>query len=297
MAFVDIIAICWNYERYLPQFIESLHTQSNQNFRVLFYDNNSTDESKAVAKRLFEAFNINYIIISRPKSYYVSANINYVLNNYTTADWIMIISVDDWLGPDAIKNRIQYVHSNTSTKILLSNCVIYYENENKLEYRDFDYNKLKEPILDNLVLGNFFNAPGSFINKLFLQHLGGFDENLTYEDWDMWIRVIKSGYKIDVLDDKMIFYRRHSKSITAVTDMKFYLALKQTLDKHKDVRTYNRAIQVNKYYTLFHAIDMSNNLGFSERLKYFRKLSFWHSQYFLQIGRFFYHYLFPKKKG
>lgn len=292
---IDIVAICWNYEHFLDQFIKSLQDQTYKNFRVLFYDNCSTDSSLTKAKYLFQKSGIDHIVITRDHPYGISSNLNYVINNYVIADWFMVISVDDWLGPLAIENRVNHVAQFKKLNVLLSNAVVYYADTDKYEHVSFDYSKTEEPVLEKLILGNLFSAPGGFYKLSFFNKMAGFDEALTFEDWDMWIRIYKNGYSVEVIDDKMVFYRRHSKSITASKDIQYYFAIKQTLDKHKDVATYKKAVQIIKYNTLFYPMNMANHLNINERFYYLRKLAYWHSNYFLQVARFFYQLIFNRK--
>ncbi len=292
---IDIVAICWNYEHFLDQFIKSLQDQTYKNFRVLFYDNCSTDSSLTKAKYLLEKTGIEHIIITRDRPHGVSSNLNYVINNYVTSDWFMLISVDDWFGPLAIENRVNHRAKLKNVNVLLSNPVIYYDDTDTYEYIAFDYTKTEEPVLEKLVLGNLFSAPGGFFKLSFFNEMDGFDEALSFEDWDMWIRIYKNGHSVEVIDDKMVFYRRHRKSITAAKDIQYYFAIKQTLDKHKDVATYKKAVQIIKYNTLFYPMNMANHLKINERFYYLRKLAYWHSNYFLQVARFFYQLIFNRK--
>jgi hypothetical protein len=44
-------------------------------------------------------------------------------------------------------------------------------------------------ILDSLLDGNFISAPSALIRRSCFEKIGLYDEKLSYEDWDMWVRI------------------------------------------------------------------------------------------------------------
>ena len=48
MKLVSIIMTCFNGEKYLNEAIKSIISQSYKNWELIFFDNNSTDQSRGI---------------------------------------------------------------------------------------------------------------------------------------------------------------------------------------------------------------------------------------------------------
>ena len=283
---IDILVLNWNYERYLSQFVGGLANQTYQHFRVLFYDNCSTDNSIQTAKRLMEDASLNFKIITRSEPHTIPSNLKYLIDNFVTAEWMITISSDDWLLPDMVQNRIKYIHGHPAAEFIFTTPVLYYENENRYENQPSQKGKLSGNIFNELLNGNFLSAPGSFIKKNSLIEAGGYDETLAYEDWDMWLRAAKVKKKIDIIDDYQVVYRRHSKSISFQQDMKSYLHVKQTLSKYQSEKATGKTLDRYRFAALYYAANRKSALTISERAGYFKKLFTFHIDYFRLFLKF-----------
>ena len=51
---VSIIVNCFNGEKYLNQCIQSIINQTYKNFEIIFWDNNSTDESQKIVSQFVD---------------------------------------------------------------------------------------------------------------------------------------------------------------------------------------------------------------------------------------------------
>ena len=48
--FVSVIINCYNSEKFLREAIDSVYSQTYKNWEIIFWDNQSTDESAKIAK-------------------------------------------------------------------------------------------------------------------------------------------------------------------------------------------------------------------------------------------------------
>lgn len=55
--------------------------------------------------------------------------------------------------------------------------------------------------------GNFISGPAVTMRKEALRAIGGYDENLIVEDYDMWMRLSNAGYKFKARPAILIYYR------------------------------------------------------------------------------------------
>ena len=61
-------------------------------------------------------------------------------------------------------------------------------------------------IFDALIRENFVPGPASMLRRSVVVELGGFDEDLFVDDWDMWLR-IADRYELRYLDECVVRYR------------------------------------------------------------------------------------------
>lgn len=56
--------------------------------------------------------------------------------------------------------------------------------------------------------GQYVNAPAVFWRRDFYEKIGGFDPKYKYtEDWPMWLKITKAGYRITAVDESTTIYR------------------------------------------------------------------------------------------
>jgi hypothetical protein len=76
-----------------------------------------------------------------------------------------------------------------------------------------DFNRLPEgDVYEILIDGNFLPAMAMLWRKDYLVELGGYDENLLFEDYDMHLRMFKK-YKLALNKNISAKYRIHSESL------------------------------------------------------------------------------------
>ena len=70
-------------------------------------------------------------------------------------------------------------------------------------------------VIGRLVVGNVVHVNAVLARRLTLEQLDGFDERLNgLEDWDMWLRCVRSGSQVIVVSLSMAAVRIHSASMS-----------------------------------------------------------------------------------
>ncbi len=125
---------------------------------------------------------------------------------------------DDVSYPHRIERQFE-VYNKGSRRLLFSHCDLIDDKSNLIEIRYISElfnrpNKSSEEILNDFYFkGNFLNAITCFTEKEVFNKIGQFDQCLLQEqDLDMWIRALVSGYRIEIVPEKLIKYRIRSNS-------------------------------------------------------------------------------------
>ena len=174
---VSVIIPTKNSARTLDKCLASIKNQSYGNIELIVVDNNSTDETKAIAEKYTDkVFNFE------PER---SAQRNFGAKQ-AQGEYLLIHDSDIYFNVDSVKECVELSQKENCQAIILpeKSIGIGFWAEVKAYERSF-------------YVGNDYIEAARFFKKDVYEKLGGYDENLTgAEDWDLIIRIRKSGYKI-----------------------------------------------------------------------------------------------------
>jgi glycosyltransferase involved in cell wall biosynthesis len=109
MIKMTIIIPCYNAEKWLRQCVTSAMNQTYKNVEVILVDNESTDNSLEVARKLQSEFS-NLIVDTAPNIYKYSYQepVEKALS-ISTGDYFTILGSDDFIHPDYIENICKFI--------------------------------------------------------------------------------------------------------------------------------------------------------------------------------------------
>jgi glycosyltransferase involved in cell wall biosynthesis len=209
MRKIGIICPMYNVENYIVEFIDSALSQTYGNCKLYLVDDKSTDatlENAMVAVTLRDSWEI--IKHKKNKGWAVATN---------TA------------AKRAIEDGCELLFIANADDRMAATCL---EELEKALVEGIDWICMTIPIFDS-VTGNTIGlhqpTPNASLDMMLLQNritnfslvrasmwtaLEGYDEIINggngYEDWDFWIRAIKAGYKYNILNKELYFYRDHA---------------------------------------------------------------------------------------
>jgi len=71
-------------------------------------------------------------------------------------------------------------------------------------------------ILPSLLLGGYFSPHTVLVRRKVLDRVGLFDPELGgHADWDLWLRIAATGYPVQYVDEKLVYYRIHAHNMSA----------------------------------------------------------------------------------
>lgn len=174
---VSVIIPTKNSARTLERCLQSIKNQSYQNIELIVVDNNSTDATKAIAaKYADQVFN------QGPER---SAQRNFGAKN-AKGEYLLIHDSDIYFNVDTVKECVDLSQKENCQAIILPEQSIGAGFWTKVKAFERSF-----------YVGNDLIEGARFFQKDAYLSLGGYDDNLyAGEDWDLTIRVRKSGGKI-----------------------------------------------------------------------------------------------------
>jgi len=114
---VTIIIPCYNAEKWIEKCVTSALNQTYENTEVILVDNESTDRSLEIVKKVQETHPA-LIVSTAPNLYRYSWEEPVTEGlSLSTGDYITILGADDYITPEYVENFMQYI-SKAPSKIL-----------------------------------------------------------------------------------------------------------------------------------------------------------------------------------
>ncbi len=190
---VTVICLCHNHEQMVERSINSVFGQTYQPIELIVVDDASTDRSRSVIEKLQITYGFTAIYNAENIGNCRSFNTTFKLS---AGKYLIDLAADDELLPDRIAEGVA-VLEKSGTEVGMHFCDAALMDENgkflRTHYPRDNHGKLKEPVADGdmykiLLEKYYISTPTMMMSRKVLEELGGYDEALSYEDFDFWIR-------------------------------------------------------------------------------------------------------------
>lgn len=215
---VTVFTLIYNTNpRFVIEAIESIRANNYPNIQHIIIDDCSPNpEPKRVVKEWIDREKYLCEFYEHEMNYGVCKTLNHVLE---LAKGIYIFGCsDDIILPNKIFTEIQVLENLDSTfAATYSDATLIDEKSDKLyglfiqKHREFT--RLPEGYIYEILLeGNFLPVMSMMWKTQVIRDVGGYDERLKYEDFDLHLRVTKK-FKIKLISKELSMYRIHSSSL------------------------------------------------------------------------------------
>ncbi len=234
LPLVSVIVPSYNHEKYIEETIESIVNQTYKNIELIVIDDGSKDKSPKIIGKLSKKY--GFIFLQHPNKG-LSATLNIGIKR-STGKFITVCASDDIYLKDKVEKQVELMEQNEDCAICYGNTIKFGDSRGteKIKVR----NAKSGFVFKDILFQNFtMPAPSCMFKKEVFDHIGGFDEDLFVEDWDMYLRVTNK-YKAIYLNRFLVYSRRHKTNISYQTS-KIFNAELQTLNKWKGHICYKKA--------------------------------------------------------
>ena len=205
---VSVIIPAYNSKTYVCDAIDSVVNQTYKNFEVIVIDDGSTDGT-------LELLNLKYpdlkIVSQRNSGLAAARNRGLEL---AKGDFIQLLDADDIILPLKFEESIRYLENGLD----LVSCwcdEVTTDLCNIIQIRK-PYTNGTNHFIEILKYNSIGVVHGPIFKKSILTKVPGFDESFgNYcADWNFWMKIIYSDYKIGIIENVHCKYRRSSLSLT-----------------------------------------------------------------------------------
>ncbi len=185
---VSVICLCYNHERFLAEALDSVLAQTYPNLEIIIVDDCSTDNSVRIITAYVQQFpQLKFISTGQNTGNCATFNKGWQASQ---GEFILDFATDDVLLPNALALQVAAFRKHGNTYGVVYADAAYMNDTGKHLYL---HSQKYAPAPDGNVFAEvirryFICAPTMMMRRQVLETLGGYDENLYYEDFDFWIR-------------------------------------------------------------------------------------------------------------
>ncbi|HXI23992.1 MAG TPA: glycosyltransferase [Pyrinomonadaceae bacterium] len=193
---VSVLVACYNQARYVEECLDSVLNQTYENIELIIIDDCSQDDSASVIQRWLVTNNFTATFFRHQQNQGICKTFNAALQR-ATGEYVCVLAADDVYLPEKIECQVR-IMENLPPKV----GVVYSDSWQM----DVDGNPLAEKFIEAhrqfqvmpegnlfsvLLRGNFIPAMATMIRRECFATVGPYDEELVYEDFDMWLRIAR----------------------------------------------------------------------------------------------------------
>ncbi|GAA4373017.1 glycosyltransferase [Hymenobacter koreensis] len=232
---VTIGVASYNNSAYIRETLDSIRLQTYANIELIIVDDASKDNSVEVIKQWMKDFvECNARLIVHEINQGVCRVCNRLISE-AKGEFISLVASDDTYIPEKTEVQLKYLLALPENIALVYSDVWHMnEQSERLEksfFESYEALPIEGEFFEPLILGNFIPALSVLVRRSVYENVGNYDESLSFEDWDMWLRVSRS-YGIAYIPQKCGSYRLHNQSAWRNRSAKTYRDAMAILEKH-----------------------------------------------------------------
>lgn len=289
---VSILTPCYNGEKFLEVYFESILSQTYKKIEVILVDDGSRDGTERIAKKygsILEKKGIRFIYLYQENSGQAKA-----INNglkYVNGKYLIWPDSDDVLSKDSIEKRVSFLERNLQYGFVRSNGYFFdFVTKEKQGRISENENRFKEDIFLDLILERTYCCCGCYMIRMELLKNIYPDltiyESLAGQNWQILIP-FAGRYKCGYIDEDMYFianregsHSRRKRNLDETIER--YLELKKILITAikfscREDRDYEHIVDVKYWRILFKCCmnmgDIEQGKEYYEKLRMYNEIT------------------------
>lgn len=230
---VAVVIVGYNSQKYLADCLASLFLSSYKNFRVIFVDNHSDDQSVAYINKHFP--DVVVVKSSQNLGFAAGSNLGIDKSRQLGSELVFLLNPDTVI----VSRCLEILVEKSDEQTIVQPLILIHEHGQKtnlinttgnyLNFLGFSYcSDLRKPA-GAVKESEIASASGAavLVPAKALQEVGGFDENffMYHEDVDLFWRMRLAGYNIKLIPEATVWH----KYLFSANKSKFFLAERNRL--------------------------------------------------------------------
>ena len=243
-SLVSVIMPAFNHELYIEEALQSIGNQTHKNIELIVINDGSTDRTAQMIEEYIKKNSDKNIKYLNKRNEGVCKTLNKGLE-ISTGDYIAFLASDDLWLPDRLAIQLEFMENNKNIGMVFADTwFLNFTSKTNSKWSDYKpqiKNYFKNGIQNTDLYALLLTQPlvpalTVLIRKQVLLEVGFFDEDLVYEDHDLWLRIAMN-YPVGYIHQPLAFYRIHGANIS--NDTGFMIrGMFQTVKKHLNMGSF-----------------------------------------------------------
>jgi glycosyltransferase involved in cell wall biosynthesis len=209
---ISVIIPAFNAERYIGQALESVGSQTYQNWEILVTNDRSTDGTSRVVAEFAKRTSQPVCVLEHEQNLGPSAARNTAMR-VARGEYIAFLDADDSWLPDHLE-RVCAALASGSADLAYSECFVFRNTASgEIELLPISTIEVTNPPAD-LFRRGYINSSGAAITRRLMEKVGEFGPRLA-EDLDYWIRAAALSFQIASTGRQTYYYRKPPGSLSS----------------------------------------------------------------------------------
>jgi glycosyltransferase involved in cell wall biosynthesis len=214
---VSVICLCHNYHRYVTEALESVLAQTYPHLELIVVDDASTDGSREILEHFCKRVpSLQFFPLEKNVGTCAAFNHGW---RRAKGEFIVDFAADDVMLPTRIEEQVKSFRQLGPEYGVVYTDAELIDEDSRLIGHHYNSNWRNRKItfhpsgdVFTAVLKHYFICQSTLMSRReVFEQLGGYDEELAYEDFDFWVRSSRSFY-FYFLDRALTKRRMHAAS-------------------------------------------------------------------------------------
>ena len=211
---ISVIIPAFNAERYIGQALDSVVSQTYQNWEIIVTNDGGTDATGRMVSGFARQTPRNVVLLEHAQSQGPSAARNTAMKA-AKGQYIAFLDADDIWMPEHL-SRLCAVLASGRADLAYSDCYVFCQTPSgEMQLLPSGTIEAKNP-RQELFRRNFINTSAAAITRRLMEKVGTFDATMwAGEELDYWIRSTALGFEIASTGQQTYYYRKSVGSLSA----------------------------------------------------------------------------------
>jgi len=228
---VSVIMNCLNSEAYIRQAIESIYSQTYENWEIVLFDNASTDRTAEIAKR----FDKKLCYFRNDTTVPLGQARNLALRQ-AKGEFIAFLDSDDSWHPTKLEKQIPLFYNDPSVGLVFSDTILTYQGQHRstTKFKENNFSSIKGNMFSELLKNYSIPMLTVVIRREVLQALDEWFDNSFQccDDYDFFLRVVYK-WDCDYVNEPLANCLIHNEAVTVKFHQYAAVERLKSLDKFR----------------------------------------------------------------
>lgn len=211
---VSVIIPAYYSERYIGKALDSVGSQTYQNWEIVVVNDGCTDGTPRIAAEFAQRTSQPVRLIQHEQNLGLSAARNTAMS-VARGEYIAFLDADDYWLPDHLESVCTVMASGRGDLAYSEGIVFRDAPSGEIELLPIDTIEVTNPAAD-LFRRGYINPSGAAITRQLMEKVGDFDRNLRgAQDLDYWIRAAALGFPIASTARQTYYYRKTTGGLSS----------------------------------------------------------------------------------